>query len=191
MALGSQLRKALAFVDVGGNAIMNFGLVSKAWSKVLHAFVFLGLCVTSHAQADIEYRLDKFTPAGWFGYHNLAWDWFGYQWHGEYGGNVYDEDGVCRGRIYWLDYNDIVTISQAALPAYNWHYKRLKGFGLGINWIGKLYQDDKLDNPIPMSWIFIPQGEIAWIEFRYTLQAEDGSPIPIHIGGYLRYRGGG
>lgn len=126
------------------------------------------------------------SPAEWA--NSPAWDWFGYDWYAEYYGNLFDEDGVCRGRIFWIDYNNIVAISQAALPAYNAHYNRLKGFGLGNNWIGKLYRDDMAFDPIPMNWQFIPQGDTAWIEFRYELEVENGPPTPVHLGGWLRRR---
>lgn len=119
---------------------------------------------------------------------STQWDWFGYNWDGEYFGNLFDGDGVCRGRIFWLDYNNIVTISQAFLPAYSWHYNRLKGFGLGTEWTGRLYRDDTPVNAIPMNWTFIPMGDVAWIRFRYQLQVENGPPITIDISGWLRKR---
>ncbi len=117
-----------------------------------------------------------------------SWDWFGYDWLGEYGGNVYDDDGVCRGRVHWLDYNEIIAISLVSIPAYNARYSRLRGFGLGNEWTGRYYRDDTPAYSIPMRWTFVPAGDLAWIEFRYELQFESGPPVPIHLTGWLRRR---
>lgn len=157
--------------------------------RALRIFALL-LCLTPcllRAQSSI----DALTPPRWFDYHNVAWDWFGYDWHGEYYGNLFDDEGVCRGRIFWLDYNSVITISQAALPAYNWHYNRVKGFGLGNEWFGRLYRDDTPEFSIPLRWTFIPQGDVAWFDIRYELEAESGPPTPVHLSGWLRWRGRG
>lgn len=128
-------------------------------------------------------RLDAQTPAEWVS--NPAWDWFGYTWEAEYGGNLFDESGECRGRIAWLDYNNIVAISQAFMPANNFHYNRVKGFGLGYEWVGKFYRDDSPADPIPLRWTFVPNGVTAWFDIRYDIPWENGPPTPIHLTGIL------
>ena len=105
------------------------------------------------------------TPQQWT--NSPAWDWFGYDWIAEYGGNLFDDAGETVGRVFWIDYNEIVAISQMVVPGTNIHYNRLKGFGLGNERNGRLYRDDTPADAIPMRWTFIPNGVTAYIEFRY------------------------
>lgn len=119
------------------------------------------------------------TPAQWV--NDPAWDWFGYNWEAEYGGNLFDDSGETVGRVFWLDYNNIVTISSVVLPNTDIHYTRLKGFGVGNEWVGKFYRDDTPNDPIPVNWTFIPNGVTAYIEFRYN----DLSLTPRRVWGIL------
>lgn len=119
------------------------------------------------------------SPQEWV--NSPAWDWFGYDWYAEYGGNLMDDSGLTIGRVWWIDYNNIVAIASVSLPTGNYHYNRLKGFGLGNEWVGKLYRDDTPYDPIPMNWTFLPNGVTAYIEFRYN----DLSLTPRRIWGVL------
>jgi hypothetical protein len=119
----------------------------------------------------------------WF-QENPEWDWFGYDWIAEYGGFLQTDNGETVGRVFWLDYNNLVTIALISVPVGNYHYMRLKGFGVGYKWTGHLYRDDTPFNSIPMNWIFIPLGDVAWSEFSYI----DLFGQPWHVSGWLRLR---
>jgi hypothetical protein len=143
------------------------------WLKVLCA-VFLCLPGTANAQFDPR--------TAW---QSPEWDWFGYQWDAEYGGNVMDDFGNTVGRVWWIDYNQIVSIGLVSLPVNLLDYNRLKGFkGPNYDWVGKLYNDYQ---PIfvNMRWQLVPNGATARIDFYY--QENEATPV-LHWWGILTRR---